>query len=299
MIRSFLPAIGAAILLAGAAMPLAAQTPPAGPPKTPPVASAPDPVVASVNGLQIKLSEVQRAQQGLAQQYRQLPLQMIFGALLDQLIDLKLASIEGRKAKMQDDADFKRQLAAIEDELVQRAWLQREIEKKITDEAVQERYLKKIAEAPAEDEIKARHILVSTEDEAKAIIAELQKGGDFDKIAREKSTDKASGAQGGDLGWFKKKEMVKEFADAAFAQDKGATSAAPIKTQFGFHVIKTEDRRPAAPPAKTELEDEIRNELARDAFQQIMEGLRKQAKIERFNMDGSKMDAAPPQPPKN
>jgi peptidyl-prolyl cis-trans isomerase C len=306
-LRAVLPALGAvAALSAGLA---AAQTPPATPaPAAPaPAAGTPaaDPVVAVVNGAEIKLSELQRAQQGLPNQYRNLPLQMIYGALLDQLVDAKLAALEGRKAKVQDDADFKRELAAYEESLIQRAWLQREIDRRITNEAVQQRYLKKVGEMPAEDEVKARHILVSSDDEAKAIIAELQKGADFEKIAREKSTDKASGAQGGDLGWFKKGDMVKEFADAAFALEKGSTSKAPVKTQFGFHVIKTEERRPAAPPTQADLADDVRAELTREIYTEIIEGLRKSAKVERFNMDGSKMTPAPApapapgQPPKN
>jgi peptidyl-prolyl cis-trans isomerase C len=306
-LRAVLPALGAAaVLSAGLAT---AQTPPATPaPAAPaPAAGTPaaDPVVAVVNGAEIKLSDLQRAQQGLPNQYRNLPLQMIYGALLDQLVDAKLAAMEGRKTKVQDDADFKRELAAYEESLVQRAWLQKEIDRRNTNDAVQQRYLKKVGEMPAEDEVKARHILVSSEDEAKAIIGELQKGADFEKIAREKSTDKASGAQGGDLGWFKKGDMVKEFADAAFAQEKGSTSKAPVKTQFGFHVIKTEDRRPAAPPTQADLADDVRAELTREIYTEIIEGLRKTAKVERFNMDGSKMTSpatpapAPAQPPKN
>jgi len=292
--------LGAFLLFIAAALPAAAQAPaPAKPPaqtpaQTPAPAANADPVVAVANGEKILLSDVVQAHQGLPQQYRQMPLQMIYGALLDQLIDLKLAAAEGRKGKVQDQPEFKRQLASIEERLVQQAWVQQEVEKRITPEALQQRYLKKVGEMPAEDEVKARHILVATEDEAKAILAEIQKGGDFEKLAREKSTDKASGAQGGDLGWFRKSEMVKEFADAAFALNKGETTTTPVKTQFGYHIIRADDRRPAAPPTQEEMAEDLRAELSREAYQQVMETVRKGAKIERFNMDGSKLEPAAP-----
>jgi peptidyl-prolyl cis-trans isomerase C len=141
--------------------------------------------------------------------------------------------------------------------------------------------------------VHARHILVSTEDEAKALIAEIKKGAAFDKLAKEKSTDKASGAEGGDLGWFKKSDMVKEFADAAFNLKKGELTEAPVKTQFGYHVIKVEDRRKAPPPAFEEMADQLKEEMAREAVTAQLDQLRSGAKIEKFAMDGGKPDAAP------
>jgi peptidyl-prolyl cis-trans isomerase C len=155
---------------------------------------------------------------------------------------------------------------------------------------LQKRYEERLKAMPTEEEVHARHILVSTEDEAKALIAELKKGAAFDKLAKEKSTDKASGAEGGDLGWFKKSDMVKEFADAAFALKKGELTDNPVKTQFGYHVIKLEDRRQAPPPTFEELQDQIREELARETVTQILDQLRAGAKIEKFNIDGSKAE---------
>ena len=137
---------------------------------------------------------------------------------------------------------------------------------------------------------------MSTEDEAKVLIAELKKGASFDKLAKEKSTDKASGAEGGDLGWFKKSDMVKEFADAAFALKKGQLSEAPVKTQFGYHVILLEDRRQAPPPAFEEMAQEIREELAKEAVNGFLNQLRANAKIEKFNIEGGKVEATPAPP---
>jgi peptidyl-prolyl cis-trans isomerase C len=310
--------LGCAALAIG--VPAGAQQPPASPPPAakpqaqpqaptqptqqqprPAQANTPlkDPVVATINGQPIRLSELEVAQQALPPQYRNMPLQAVFPALLDRIIDSKLVVADGRKNKVTDDAAFKKRMAFVEDQVLQDFWLQREIAKRVTAEKMKQRYDERLKSMPAEEEVHARHILVSTEDEAKALIAELKKGAAFDKLAKEKSTDKASGAEGGDLGWFKRSDMVKEFADAAFALKKDELTETPVKTQFGYHVIKLEDRRQAPPPAFDELSDQIREELARETVTQILDQLRSGAKIEKFNIDGSKPEpqAAKPAAP--
>lgn len=276
----------------------AAPAAPAGQAKPPVQAVQPspalkDPVVATVNGQPIRLSELEVAQQSLPQQYRNMPLQAVFPALLDRIVDSKLVVQEGKKNKVTDDPAFKKRMAFVEDQVMQDFWIQREIARQVTAEKLQKRYEERLKQMPAEEEVHARHILVSTEDEAKALIAELKKGAAFDKLAKEKSTDKASGAEGGDLGWFKKSDMVKEFADAAFNLKKDELSETPVKTQFGYHVIKLEDRRKAPPPAFEEMADQLREELAREVITAHLDQLRSGAKIEKFAMDGSKPDPTP------
>jgi peptidyl-prolyl cis-trans isomerase C len=273
-----------------------AQKPAAKPPAQQATQPGKDPVVAMVNGQPIRLSELEAAQQTLPQQYRNMPMQAVFPALLDRMIDGKLVVLEGRKAKVNEDAAFKKRMAFVEDQVLQDFWIQREIARQVTADKLRKRYDERLSSMPTEEEVHARHILVSTEDEAKAIIADLKKGTAFDKLAKEKSTDKASGAEGGDLGWFKKSDMVKEFADAAFALKKGETSDAPVKTQFGYHVINLEDRRKAPPPSFEELADQLREEMAREVITAQLDQLRSGAKIEKFNMDGGKPEAAPPKP---
>jgi len=276
------------------------QRPPAAPAQArPPAAPAPapavrDPVVATVNGVQVRLSEIEVAHQSLPPQYRALPMEQVFSALLERLIDAKLVVQEGRRNKVQDDAAFKKRMAFVEEQVTQDFWIQREVTQKATPERLRALYEERLKTIPAEEEVRARHILVATEDEAKAVLADLKKGVPFDKIAREKSTDKASGAEGGDLGWFKKADMVKEFADAAFALKRGALSDAPIRTQFGFHVILLEDRRQTPPPAFEELVDQIRDTVAREAVGAMLDRLRAGAKVEKFNIDGSKPGPAAP-----
>jgi len=287
---------GAAAAIAGSAF---AQQP-AKPPAKAPAQAQPlkDPIVATVNGQPVRLSDLEVAQQSLPQQYRSMPLQAVFPALLERIIDSKLVVQEGKKSKANEDPAFKKRMAFVEEQVLQDFWIQREIAKVVTAEKIQHRYQERLKSLPAEEEVHARHILVSTEDEAKALIAELKKGAAFDKLAKEKSTDKASGAEGGDLGWFKKSDMVKEFADAAFGLKKGELSETPIKTQFGYHIIRIDDRRTAPPPALEELSDQIREELAREAVTAQLDKLRAGAKIEKFNMDGSKAEAAPAAPAK-
>ena len=298
---------------AAIAAPLAAQQP-AAPQGTPPQAAQPaapkppakppaqaaqplkDPIVATVNGQPVRLSELEVAQQALPQQYRNMPLQAVFPALLDRIIDSKLVVQEGKKTKVNDDPAFKKRMAFVEDQVLQDFWIQREVARKVTPEKLQQRYEERLKSMPSEEEVHARHILVSTEDEAKAIVADLKKGTAFDKLAKEKSTDKASGAEGGDLGWFKKSDMVKEFADAAFALKNGELTETPVKSQFGYHIIKLEDRRKAPPPAFEELADQLREEMAREVVTAQLDQLRSGAKIEKFAIDGGKPEAQPAKP---
>jgi peptidyl-prolyl cis-trans isomerase C len=255
-----------------------------------------DPVVALVNGQPIHLSELEIAQTALPPQYRSMPLATVFPALLDKIVDTKLVVGDAKKNKIDADPVFKKRLAFVDEQLAQDYWLQREIARRITPERMQQRYLEKLKSMPPEEEARARHILVATEQEAKDLLAELKKGAAFEKLAKDKSTDKASGAEGGDLGWFKRGDMVKEFADAAFALKKGELSETPVKTQFGFHVIKMEDRRQAPAPAFEEMADQIREDMAREAVVNFIDQLRATAKIEKFAIDGGKAEAPPAKP---
>jgi len=184
--------------LAEAQQPPAAKPPaqkptqPAGQP-TAPAAAAKDPVVATVNGQPVYLSELEVAQQALPAQYRNVPLPSVYPALLERIINSKLVVADAKKNKADADTAFKKRMAFVEEQVVQDYWLTKEVAKRITAEKMQQRYEEKLKSMPAEEEVHARHILVATEPEAKDLLAELKKGAAFDKLAREKSTDKASG----------------------------------------------------------------------------------------------------------
>src|SRR5690606_19691558 len=172
-----------------------------------------------------------------------------------------------------------RRMALLRERALHSAYIEETIAGSVTDEQVRARYDEQVSQMPASEEIRARHIIVDTEDEAKAIIAELDAGGDFEAIAKEKSKDGAA-AQGGDLGYFSKGRMVPEFEEAAFAMEVGAHSKEPVKTQFGFHVLKVEDKRNVAPPAFEQVSQQFRSLLLREAYFDAVNTLREAATVE-------------------
>lgn len=260
-----------------------------------PSLAADDPVVATVGTTQIHLSEVTRTQQQLPDPYRTYPLQMLYPDLLDMVIDRQIAAAEARKQGLADDPAVKETMARIEDQLLQRTLLERHVDKVLTDEVLKARYDKMVAETPPSDLVHARHILVDSEAEAKSIIEQLSKGADFIKLAEEKSTG-PSKSKGGDLGYFGQGEMVPEFATAAFALKPGEVTQTPVQTQFGWHVIKVEDRKKAEAPTFEEAREELKAEATREAGGAFVKELRTTAKVERFNMDGTPFTPPAPAP---
>jgi peptidyl-prolyl cis-trans isomerase C len=172
----------------------------------------------------------------------------------------------------------------IERQLLQRSAITQAINKSVTDAALQNAYSKMKIENKGNEEIHARHILVKEEKTAIAIIAELDKGKKFAELAKTKSTG-PSAKNGGDLGYFGRGQMVPEFEKAAFAMDKGSYTTTPVKTQFGYHVIKQEDRRARVIPSFAEIEEGLRSQLSQVAGAQYMAELRKKAKIEKFSVE--------------
>lgn len=289
MFRQIARAAAAALVLAGLPLAVQAQS------GAPAAGKADDPVVATVNGAPIHRSEVEAARQDLPAQYQQFPLEIVFTPLVERLIDGKLLSTEGRKEGLAGDPEVKERMARIEDQVIQSVYLTRAIKAKLTDDVLQKRYQEYVKSHPPEPEVHARHILVKTEDEAKAVIAELKGGAKFADLAKQKSTG-PSAEKGGDLGFIKRGDVVAEFADAAFALKPGQYTQTPVKTQFGWHVIEVEEVRQSPPPQFAEVKDELEREASRDMITEIVTGLREHAQIVRFNPDGSPKAAAPAQP---
>lgn len=248
-----------------------------------------DPVVAVVNGHKIMKSHIEEAQQLLPRQYQQVPLEQIYPALVDSLIDTHLAAADARTKKMDQDKDFRSRMSRIEEQLLQRMVLEKEMTAAISDEALKKRYDKMVAGMASNEEVHARHILLKTEDDAKAVIKELSKGADFAELAKKKSTG-PSGPNGGDLGFFGKGQMVPEFEKAAFAMSKGAVSPDPVKTQFGYHVIKVEERRKAEVPKYDAVVEQLRGEISQERGSAYVEKLRSGAKVTRFALDGKPLE---------
>jgi peptidyl-prolyl cis-trans isomerase C len=277
----------AAALLAGASvLPAAAQT-------------DPDPILAKVNGQTIRMSELKTAAETLPPQARQMPPQQLYPLLLDQLIDAQALLLQAKKTGLDKDPDVQRTMQMASDRALESSQLNKVVRPQVTDEAVKARYDEQYAGKPGEEEVHARHILVSDEATAKKIIAELKKGGDFAALSKQYSKDPSAAQQGGDLGFFKKTDMVPEFADAAFAlKDKDITPV-PVKTQFGYHVIQTLEHRTATPPPFDQVREELRQQMVQAAVQKEVAAARGEVTVERFNMDGSPVkatDTAEPPP---
>ncbi len=247
-----------------------------------------DPVVARVNGAEIKRSDLVSAQQALPEQYRQVPLKSIFRPLLRQMIDTMLMVRAARAQGLHDDPGVKQEMANMEGRILEKAYLGRIIKSRVTDEALRKTYRNTVAAAAdgIDVEVRARHILVKTEAEAMAVIDELRKNkADFEELARTKSTGPSS-ARGGDLGFFAKGAMVKPFSDAAFALKPGEITRKPVKTQFGWHVIKLEERRSGSVPSFEESREKLRGEMTQRVIAEAVGSLRKDAAIETFGLDG-------------
>ena len=197
---------------------------------------------------------------------------------------------EARKKGVHETDSYKKRLAGIEEHILQREHLTKFAEDAATDDKVKSAYEQMVKDFKPTMEVNARHILVKTEDEGKAIIKELDGGADFATLAKEKSTG-PSGANGGDLGFFGQGAMVPEFEKAAFSLKKGEHSKEPVKTQFGFHVIKVEQYRESEAPKFEEAEQQLKGDIANKAVSKYIEGLRKSAKIVLFDKDGKEIKA--------
>lgn len=240
---------------------------------------ATDPVVATVGAIEIRESELAFALAGLDPQLANLPDEQKRVAALSSIIDVKLLAADAEKEGIQDGEDFKKRIAYLTDRELHNAFFKKHVVDAVTQEEVKARYDKEIATITPEDEIRARHILVKTEEEAKAIIADLDAGKDFVELAKEKSTD-PNKSEGGDLGYFGKGRMVPEFEAAAFALETGSYSKEPVKTQFGFHVIKLEDKRKQQPPALEQVEGQVRQLVMRDKYIDLLEKAKAASPVE-------------------
>lgn len=282
-----LAAIGAATMMF--VSPVTAQTD---------TATAANTVVATVNGVKILRSDVEAARSQLPEQYRKLPMDQLYQPILNQLIRTKVLSAQARADKLHETEGYKRRVALIAERMLEEELLKKTIDEKVTDEALQARYDKTSGSFPTKEEIRARHILVKTEAEADAIIKELTGGADFAKLAAEKSIG-PSKANGGDLNYFSKGQMVPPFEEAAFALAKGEFTRSAVKSPFGWHVIKLEDKRQSKPPSFEESRDRLSQELSQEFAEQLVRGLTEKAKIERFEADGSapRMKRIQPAPP--
>jgi peptidyl-prolyl cis-trans isomerase C len=251
-----------------------------------------DPVVAKVNGTDIRQSDLTAAEEDIGQNLPPMAADAKRDYLITYVTDMLIIAKAAEAKKIGDSADFKRKLDIARNKLLMEGLLTAEAKTAVNDEAMKKVYAEATKQMGEEKEVHARHILVEKEDEAKAVLADLKKGGDFVAIAKEKSKDPGSKESGGDLGYFTKDQMVPEFAEVAFKLDKGQLSD-PVKTQFGWHVLKVEDKRNRPIPEFDKVKDQIETYVVRKAQADLVTKLRGEAKIEKIP---AKADAAPAAP---
>jgi len=239
-------------------------------------------VVATVNGVDITLGHMILIRSALPQQYDQLPPEVLFQGILDQLVQQVVLSQshEGDVPKRVDMA-----LQNERNALMANVAIDQFLETAMPEDQIQAAYEEKYGNAEPEKEYKARHILVETEDEAKAVIEELKGGAEFAVLAQEQSTG-PSGPNGGDLGWFGAGMMVPEFEEATMALEPGSFTETPVQTQFGWHVILLEEVRDQAAPTLDEVREELTMELQREAVEGHVDALTEKADIDRSGAEG-------------
>lgn len=244
-----------------------------------------NPVVARVDGKDITRIDVYRFIQTMPPNVQQLPAANVYPMAMEQVINTRIVQNRADQANITETEEFQREMDIVRQQIARNIYLQKEVDGKINEakmKAAYNDYLKKI---PDVEERRARHILLDTEGKAKAALEKLNKGGEFEALAKELSIGPTA-ERGGDLGYFTEREMVPEFAEAVFKAKKGTLIDAPVKTQFGWHVIKVEDVRKKPKPTMDQVKPLLQADLRRQVLEDLLKKWRGNAKIEQFDING-------------
>jgi peptidyl-prolyl cis-trans isomerase C len=284
-----------AVMLAGQPGAWAQQSddpasPPAAPPATPPATQRlgtalqaigdENPLLARVNGREIRWADIEKSAQGLPEEYSS-QLETIFPALLQRLIDVELLVWAAREDGLAEDAEVRRSVAAYEDRVLSDTLIRRRVADRIGEDMLRARYHAHIAGLAARIEVRARHILLDSEARARDAIEALDGGADFAELARERSLGPTA-EQGGDLDYFTQDNMIPVFAAAAFALEVGHYSRDPVRSEFGWHVIKVEDRRGEGAASFEDMRGKLREAATRELLDVLLRDLRGRAEIELY-----------------
>ena len=240
--------------------------------------------VATVDGIAITYNDVSLVEDELMAVYGQLPEEQRFQTLVGYMVNRILASEAAKKAGLENDADVAKIKAFMERKALQDVYIAKMLMERVREEDVTAYYGKEILNGPVEEEVRARHILLDNREAADAVVADLENGADFAALAKERSKG-PSGPSGGDLGYFSKQSMVPAFSDAAFKLAAGETSP-PVQTQFGWHVIRVEDRRNRPVPPLDQVRDQIYQLLISEAQRDIYDEMRAKASVDLVDMPG-------------
>lgn len=240
--------------------------------------------VLSIDGENFSLNLVGSIISKLPDDIRRQPIEVYYDNVIDDIIDTRLTANAARASGLAENPMLKEIAERAYDRVIAEAWLNDELTARITEDMINQSYNDLVADTASRTETRARHILLDTEDAALAAIARLDAGEDFAELAKELSTG-PSGPNGGELGYFRRGAMVPSFELASFSLEKGAYSKAPVQTQFGWHVIKVEDRRVADAPALAQVRDQLRSSISVKIAGSIIADLRSKAEIERMPLE--------------
>lgn len=240
-------------------------------------------VAAIVNGEQITVAEIKDAYNENPQIKAQVPFEEFYDRALDVIVNGKLALQAATKANVQASPEYQKELAQMQEDLARKVYIEQQVEARVNDAEIKKFYDEYVKNFKSVKEIKAKHILVDTEDLAKEIIAKLDKKANFDDLAREYSKDQP------DLGYFTEDMMVPEFSSVAFSMEKGTYSKEPVKTEFGYHIIYVDDIRDSKPLDLETIEPQIKGNLSQKAVDDVIADLRDNAQIEKFDLKGKKI----------
>jgi len=259
-----------------------------------PVSAAEDDVVATVDGNVITESDLSFAVGEYQAQLKQIPAAKRRELVLDVLIDVALMANAAEREGMEEDPEYKERFRFLRRRTLRDVYFLRQIRDAVTDEVVRVQYDSDIKNYVPKSELRARHILVKTLEEAQAVIKELDGGADFAEVAKKSSTG-PSGPRGGDLGFFGPGRMVPVFEKAALALALGSYTKEPVKTKFGFHIIKAEETRMSKPVEFDKVKDKLRDTMVRERFTKLLKSLREKAKIDIVKAEDKKPEpeAAP------
>jgi peptidyl-prolyl cis-trans isomerase C len=260
-------------------------------------AATDDTIVAKVNGAPIYKKDLEKIEKTLPPELvknaKEKDKDKFFAGLRDQAIDMKLLTAAAKKAGLEKDSEVQQAIAQMTEQVLLQAYIGKQLNPLVNDKTIRAKYEEFLKAFPKDEmETKARHIMVKDEAEAKKIIQELKGGADFQKLVREKSQDKSTAAEGGELGYMRKGDIDPKFAEALFSLKPGAYSETPVKTSLGWHIIKVEDRRKVKPPKFEEVKEQLGAAVFQEQFRKLVDQHRDKASIERFNADGKSVTSA-------
>lgn len=272
-----------------AASPVVASTASAQEPAGGPRDGTVDPVLAVVNGVPIRRSEMMEATRNLSPEFKQLPLEMVYPVLIERMIDIRLLAARGRESGLDQDPEVKRKIYEKTQEIMQEVYLNRYVSKFITEDGLRDRYSNYVDASGSREVAHVYQILVANREKAMELIKKLEQGGNFAELARENSLG-PDRVRGGDLGFVGKGDMTPEFVTAALNLQPNQLAPVPVQTDFGWHVVKVTEKKVQPAPPFEEIRERLVKEWSAELIAEHVKQLRDKANIERFDYKPGRLE---------